>query len=148
MGLFTPTVDQAYLKYADLLLQHHRLLSENKDEADETMAVENEMTELWERLDAKQKRSLSGLGSDLNWIRREASPHPRGRTPEDATPLDYRALEQTKKNADWHGVLHYLRVCASKTPPLHLARLRAEAWQVVDLPAISRVFSDFAARLR
>ena len=63
MSPHTPTLDEMYRRYADLLLRHHRLLSEDKDEDAETETVEEEMTRLWDRLDAMQRRSLLGLGS-------------------------------------------------------------------------------------
>jgi hypothetical protein len=56
-------MNAAYLEYADRLLHHHRLLAEGKETGDETVAVEDEMTDLWERLDLVQRKSLSGLGS-------------------------------------------------------------------------------------
>src|SRR5882762_4254235 len=40
MDTFTPTINEAYLEYANWLLQHHRFLAEGKENADETLAVE------------------------------------------------------------------------------------------------------------
>lgn len=147
MGSFTPTFDEEYRRYADLLLTHHRLLSEGEDEADETVAVEYEMTELWGRLDAVQRRSLSGLGSDLNWVRRRSSPPPRGRKPEDVTTQDSQSLDKVTKDSDWHGVLHHLRICGPLIPPFELAHRRAFAWVAVEMPPVAGVFYDFAAGL-
>src|SRR5438477_11209697 len=59
----TPTVDDLYRRYADLLLEHHRLLYAGREDDAETEAVEEEMTQLWERLDLTQRGSLAGLGS-------------------------------------------------------------------------------------
>lgn len=65
MDAFAPTINEAYLEYASRLLQHHRLLSEGKDIADETAAVEDEMTELWELLDSVHAKACLGLAPIL-----------------------------------------------------------------------------------
>jgi hypothetical protein len=86
MGPHTPTIDDTYRRYADLLLRHSRLLAERGDEDAETEAVEEEMTRLWDHLDAVQRQSLAGLGSDLNWARNGCQLAPRSRRSEDVTP--------------------------------------------------------------
>ena len=143
MDTFTPTMNEVYLEYADRLLQHHRLLGEGKEAADETLAVEDEMTELWDRLDPIQRKSLSGLGSDLNWVRRGGVSAPRGAKPEDVSSADRQALQEARNASDWHGVLHQLRVCAPLIPLKDLARLRAETWSKLGLPQIACVFDEF-----
>jgi hypothetical protein len=143
MDAFTPTMNEAYREYADRLLQHHRFLGEGKDRADETLAVEEEMTELWDRLDPIQRKSLSGLGSDLTWVRRGGAPAPRGPKLEDVSPADRQALQEARNASDWHGVLHQLRVCAPSIPLVDLARLRAETWSELGLPQIASVFDEF-----
>src|SRR5437879_1996397 len=108
MSADQPTLDEPYRRYTQLLLRHHHLLSEGKEAAAETEVVEEEMTRLWERLAEAQRRSLSGLGSDLNWIRRGCRPPPKGRRPEEVAPQDCEALVQARAENDWHGVLHQL----------------------------------------
>jgi hypothetical protein len=141
-----PTLDEGYRRYADLLLEHHRLLSEGKDDEAEIEAIEEEMTRLWERLDVPQQRSLSGLGSDLNWVRRKFASAPRGRRPEDVTPEEFQELAHAREVADWHGLLHYLRLCAPAMSPSELASLRAVAWDHIGLPQLVSVFDDVAAK--
>src|SRR5262249_17768937 len=68
MDTCKPILNDAYLEYATRLLQHHSLLAAGEHSADETIAVEDEMSELWEQLDSAQRMSMSGLGSDLNWV--------------------------------------------------------------------------------
>jgi hypothetical protein len=136
-------MNEAYLEYADRLLQHHRLLSDGKETADETLAVEDAMTELWDRLDSIQRRSLSGLGSDLNWVRRGGAPAPSGPKFEDGSPTDWQALHGASNALDWHGFLHQLRVCAPAIPVRDLARLRAETWSKLGLPQVAGVFEEF-----
>src|SRR5947209_7469104 len=134
MGPYSPTVDNLYRRYADLLLQHHRLLSEGKAADAEIEKLEEEMTRLWDRLDATQRQSLSGLGSDLNWVRRQCHLAPRGRRPEDVTKQDFDFLAKAGKDGDWHSLLHYLRLCAPRTSPFQLAYLRASAWAGLGFP--------------
>jgi hypothetical protein len=141
------TIDDVYKQYAELLLRHHYLLSEDKDEAPETEAIEEEMTTLWDQLNPVQRKSLSGLGSDLSWIRRKYQPAPKGRRPEDVTEQDFESLLQARATGDWHEVLHYLRLCAPKTPPSQTAYARAMAWSELGLPKLARVFYDVATSL-
>lgn len=145
MGPHTPTIDDAYRRYVDLLLRHSRLLAERGDEDAETEAVEEEMTRLWDHLNDVQRRSLSGLSSDLNWLRRGCQPAPRSRPPEDVTPQDFRAIVEAKDRDDWHGVLHYLRVCSPKIPPFQLACQRALAWRAIGFPQLAGLFFDLAS---
>jgi hypothetical protein len=147
MSATAPIVDDRYRRYAELLLQHHRLLSEGRDEATETEAVEEEMTGLWERMDDAQRRSLSGLGSDLNWVRRGCRPPPKGRQSAEVTAQELQALAEAQGENDWHGLLHWLRLCAPRTSPARLASLRASAWAALQFPQLARLFSDLAAEL-
>ena len=147
MDAYAPAMNEAYLEYTSRLLQHHRLLAKGAETADETAAVEDEMTELWEQLDSVQRKSLSGLGSDLNWVRRGGSPAPLDLKPRDFSSDDQRTLVEAKNASDWHTLLHQLRVCAPCVPPSLLAYLRAEAWAKIGLPQIAFVFSDFASML-
>src|SRR5258708_5338149 len=105
------------------------------------------MTRLWGRLDGTQKQSLSGLGSDLSWVRRRCQLAPRGRRPEEVTPQDLQALVKAREDADWHALLHHLRICCAKLPPFQLAYLRGSAWKDVGLPELATVFYDLAAEL-
>jgi hypothetical protein len=136
-------MNEAYLEYAERLLQHHRLLSDGKEAADETFAVEDELTELWDRLDSIQRKSLSGLGSDLNWVRRGGAFAPSGPRIDDVSPADRQALHEARNASDWHGVLHQLRICAPSIPLMDLARLRAETWSKLGLPQVAGVFEEF-----
>ncbi len=145
MDPHTPTVDEVYRRCAELLLRRHRLLSEAKDEDAEAETGEEEMTRLWDRLDAVQRRSLSGLGSDLSWVRRGFELAPRRRRPEEVTPQDFQSLVQARNDADWHGLLHHLRLCAPGMSPSQLASLRAAAWDRIGLPQLASVFYDVAS---
>jgi tetratricopeptide (TPR) repeat protein len=147
MGPHTPAIDDSYRRYVDLLLRHSRLLAERRDEDAETEAVEEEMTRLWDRLDAVQRHSLSGLGSDLNWVRRGCLPAPNGHRPEDVSKQDVRAWIEARAQGDWHGLLHYLRVCSPRNPTFGLAFHRALAWQAIGFPQLAGLFFDLASEL-
>jgi hypothetical protein len=147
MNSVTPRIDECYRRFAELLLQYHRLLSDGKGESEQTSAVEDDMSELWERLDERQRTSLSGLGSDLNWLRRQGAPPPRARKSEEVTSADLEGLRKAKQGLDWHGMLHFLRVCAPKMASLELATLRSFAWEKAGLPQVGEVFSEFGAKL-
>jgi hypothetical protein len=144
MDTFTPTMNETYLEYAKRLLQHHRLLAGGKETADETITVEDEMTELWDRLDPIQRKSLSGLSSDLNWVRRGGAPAPLGPKPEDVSPADRHALDEARNASDWHRLLHQLRVCAPSIAVVDLARLRAETWSRLGQAGIAGAFQEFS----
>jgi hypothetical protein len=143
MDTFAPTVNEVYRKYADLLLRHHRRLAEGEESADETIRVEDAMTELWDRLDPIQRKSLSGLGSDLNWVRQGAGPAPLAPKPAEVSPEARKVLEQARNASNWHTLLHQLRLCGSAIPADDLARLRAEAWSKLGEPQIAGFFQEF-----
>lgn len=147
MGNFTPIIHDDYLRYADLLLQHHRLLCAGIEESDEIESIEDEMTALWDRLDSVQRASLSGLGSDQNWIRRNGEPAPRGKKREEVTPQDKEALDRSIKEEDWHAALHYIRICHCLFPNDYLANLRSIAWLKLGFPEIANLFLVYASQV-
>src|SRR6266852_7963618 len=93
MSSFNPTMDAAFRESAELELRCHHLLLDGKENDPEILAAEDRMTALWEKLDENQRRSLNGMGSDLNWVRRKGEPPPRGRQkPEDVTSIEQQEL--------------------------------------------------------
>ena len=66
MPEFTPAIDAVFREYADLELRRHHLLLGGKEDSPEIAAAEDRMDELWTKLDDVQRRSLSGMASDLN----------------------------------------------------------------------------------
>jgi hypothetical protein len=142
---FSPILDTVYRRYADLLLRHHNLLLEGKESAPETGMIEDEMTELWERLDEMQRQSAKGMGSDLNWVRRRGEPPPKGRKAEEVTSADRRNLLAATTAKEWHAVLHYLRLCAPAILPANLAYFRASAYDAIAFPAYAAIFYQQAA---
>jgi len=146
MSSFDPTVDAAFREYADLQLLHHYLLLEGKDNAPETEAAEHQMEGLWDKLDAVQRQSLNGIGSDLNWVRRKGEPPPKGRkAPEEVTPTEQQELVAVIGLKEWHKILHYLRLCAPILPPVSLAHLRGHAYDALGFPTYASVFYEQAA---
>jgi hypothetical protein len=143
MKTFAPKIDFAYLEYANRLLQQHRLLADGNESSDETIAVEDEMTKLWEHLDSIQHKSLAGLSSDLNWVRRGGVPAPLGPRADDVSQESLLALDEATRASDWHRLLHLLRVCAPTFRTFDLARFRAETWSKLGQPLIASVFNEF-----
>ncbi len=143
----TPKLDVAYLRYAALTLRHHQLLSDDMDESEETERVEDELTELWDILDEVQRSSLSGLGSDLQWIRRNGELAPKARRPEEVSLEEWQTLNTVVKLQNWHAILHHLRVCGSRIQPDALALLRAEVWDELKQPEIAAPFHQFAQKV-
>jgi hypothetical protein len=147
MSANVPAIDDGYRRYVELLLQHRHLLSQGRDESPETEAVGDEMAGLWERLDEAQRRSLAGLGSDLRWVRRGCHLPPKSWRPEEVTSGELQALAQAEKENDWHGLLHYLRLCSPRIPPARLASLRASVWAALQFPQLASRFGDLIAVL-
>jgi hypothetical protein len=144
MHPLAPNVDAIYRNYAELLLRRHHHRLEGRDEDQETEQLEEDLSALWEKLDEAQQRSLNGMGSDLNWVRRRGTPPPRGRRAEGVTEEDRGLLADAESRKDWHAALHYLRVCAPVLPVEDLARRRAAAYAGVGLPAYADVCRGLA----
>src|SRR5438876_924 len=103
MTPFQPTIDAAFREYAELELRCHYLLLDGKEYAPETVAAEDRMEELWQKLDEVQRRSLSGMGSDLNWVRRKGEPPPKGRmSPEEVAETDQQEFVAAIGSKEWH----------------------------------------------
>lgn len=136
-----PKADAGFVEYADSCLRHHQLLMEGKEASPEIAEIEDRMEELWLQLDEIQRQSLNGISSDLNWIRREGEPPPRGRTsPTEVCLHDQEELSAAMKSKDWHRVLHYLRLCAPAFESASLARERSVAYEFIGLPSYAKLF--------
>jgi hypothetical protein len=144
MDPLTPTANDAYLRYADLLVRYQCLLAQGKQDAEETESLEEEMNKAWESLDPGQRKSLSGLASDLNWVRDKGAPPPRGPRAEDVSPEDFQAVIKAKNDKDWHLMLCLLRHCSLRIPVFQLAWLRGVAWEELKEPRIAWLFYNFA----
>jgi hypothetical protein len=141
MSPFDPKMDAAFREYADLQLRHHDLLVEGKASAPETSAVEDRMDALWGTLDDTQRRSLSGMRSDLNWAQRRGEPAPKGRkAPEEVAREEQQELVAAIGLKEWHRILHYLRLCAPLYPIAALAQLRGSAYEAIGLPTYASIF--------
>ena len=143
---FDPTLDAAFTEYADLELRRHHLLQNSQEGSTEISDLEDRMNELWDKLDEVQQRSLKGIGSDLNWIRRSGAAPPKGRkSPQDVAETELRALTKAMRARDWHATLHYLRLCSPCFQAVSLARERSVAYEAIGLMDLARVFCKYAA---
>jgi hypothetical protein len=138
------TIDAAFRTYAELLLRRHRCLLERREEDPETGEIEQALSAGWETLDEAQRDSLSGMGSDLNWVRRRGAPPPRGHAADAVTEEHRRRLAVAESQSDWHAVLHLLRVCAPVLAVEDLARRRSAAYVGIGLSSYAEVFRDLA----
>ena len=147
MSPFDPTIDTNFREYADLQLRRHGLLMSGREQGPEFDQIEDRMTELWEKFDAAQRQSENGMGSDLNWIRRKGQPPPKGRKAEEVTPSERQELLAARMLNEWHGFLHYMRICASTIPAVNLAYLRGNAYDAIGFPTYAITFYELAAEL-
>ena len=141
-----PNINDIYRRYAELLRRHHHLLAQSRVD-DEIESVENQMTSVWNDLDSIQQRSLSGLSSDLNWLRRGGQLALRAKQPAQVADENLRELAEARYGRDWHKLLHLLRLCSARLPTFEVAFLRATAWQALAFPQIASMFSELAAQL-
>lgn len=147
MSPIDPIIDTSFRKYADLQFQRHGLLMSGKEQDPKFDQLEERMTELWEKFDAIQRESVNGMGSDLNWIRRKGQPPPKGRKAEEVTPGERQELVAARVRKEWHGFLHYMRICASTIPAVNLAYLRGNTYDAIGFPTYAIAFYEFAAEL-
>jgi hypothetical protein len=147
MANITSKIDAAYREYAEKQIRRHFLLIEDKGDGDEADEIEARLAILWEGLDDAQRRSLNGIASDLNWLRRRGAAPPKGRAASEVTEADLCELQATQDAQDWHAILHYLRVCAPAVPQDLLAYSRATCYHKLDFPQIAAAFADLAMEL-
>src|SRR5690242_11393860 len=143
MKKFDPTIDAVFREYADLELRRHQLLLAGKHDTAEVAEAEEQMETLWPGFDEVQRRSLKGMASDLNWVRRQGEPPPKGRkTVGEVGEQDQQELSTAIRSKDWHRILHYLRLCAPAFQAASLARERGIAYEAIGLPGYARVFRE------
>ena len=147
MRSFNPTIDANFQEYVDLQLRRNGLLSGGKEQDPEFDSVEDKMADLWEKLDDIQRQSVNGMGSDLNWMRRKGQLGPKSHSPAKVTQDERKDLVTARQSSDWHGLLHYLRICAPAMSAANLAYLRGQAYDALDLPSYSVNFYELAADL-
>ena len=140
----SPKVDSNYRMFVELQLSHCNLLAQGKDESPESEELEARMTALWRDLDDAQRKSLNGMGSDLNWLRSRGASPPKGRIAADVTEKDWADLESAQQNKDCHAILHHLRVCAPAIPQDILAHSRATCYFNLNFPEIAILFAELA----
>ncbi len=138
-------IDVTFRNYAELLLRHYHLLLAGKEDDPETDSVEDLLSSVWEKLNEAQRRSLNGMASDLNWVRRGGTPPPKGRRPEEVAEEDKRLLTEAEAGKNWLAVLHYLRMCAPVLETDDLAQRRAAAYAGLGLPAYAEVCRSLAS---
>lgn len=143
----TPKVNSTYRKFAELQFAHHNLLADGKDESPEAEDLEDRLSALWNDLDDAQRKSLNGMGSDLNWLRSRGIAPAKGRKAGEVTAEELAELDYAQRTMDWLSILHHLRVCAPALPPDVLAYSRATCYFKLNFPNLSVLFADLAVEL-
>lgn len=146
MRFLGPQIDEHYRRYTELLLRHDELISQ-LEHGSELDSVESEMSELWDALDSIQQASVSGLSSDLNWLRRGGELAPRAKTAAQVSDAELEELSRARDAREWHKLLHCLRPCTAKISPFEVAFLRATAWKELGFAELSQKFRGFAVQL-
>jgi hypothetical protein len=148
MKEFDPTMDAVFREYADLELRRHRLLSAGKDDSAEIAETEERMDTLWPKLDEAQQRNLKGMASDLNWVRRNGGPPPKGRkTAGEVNDEERQKLSAAIRSKEWHRILRLLRLCAPAFEAASMARERGIAYEAIGLPGYAGVFNESVVAL-
>ncbi len=147
MPLDDPDMNASYRKYAELQLRRHFLLIEGGPDDDASL-LEDQMETLWEMLDETQRMSLNGMASDLNWVRRDGEPAPKGpKTLTDVNQSDVNELVSAIHSKDWHKVLRLLRACVPTFLPAKLAYLRGTSYEAIQFLDYGSVFYERAAEI-
>jgi len=144
MTSFDPEFGQAYMEYAELLLRRHFILADDAKTSSALEEIDEQLTLIWERLDEVQRKSLNGIGSDLNWVRRHGKLAPKARKEEEVTSEDGKELTDALSNKQWNKLLHFLRVCSAHIPAEQLALMRARAFESLNLGTVANIFFAFA----
>jgi tetratricopeptide (TPR) repeat protein len=140
-------MDPNFRAYAMALLRHHDLLSEGKENDIQLEAVEDRMSALWDKLDARQRDELRGISSDLNWLRRGYLPAPKGRRSEDVTQAELDVFQAQSEAGIPRPLLHAVRACAPALENGLVALCRARCYVGLGLPEVSEPFLKAAVDL-
>lgn len=143
MNHINTTIPAEFRKYAALQMRRHKLLCENETAASDE--IEDEMDSIWDALDPEQRRNLNGFAADLNWIRRQSQPPPKGRKLDEVTTNDHRELLAAREAKDWFKFLHFLRMCAIALPPMNVGYLRGVTYHALGFPEYALAFYEYAA---
>jgi hypothetical protein len=122
-------------------------MASGQEESSELQRIEDKLDALWEKLDEAQRRSLRGMSSDLNWIRRRGALPPKARMSSQVTEAELSALKSAQDSHDWYAMLHFLRVCAPAIQADLLAEARANCYSELGLPEIAAEARELAAEL-
>ena len=134
-------IENAFRSYAELELRRHKMLSEEIDEGHEAEDIEAQMDLLWEKLDEAQRQKIKGMGSDLNWVRRNGALPPNGNNdPSDVSEKDKKELLELIKSNDWEKLLRTLRICAPVLEKPTLAYFRGECYSGLNFPEYAAIF--------
>jgi hypothetical protein len=141
---FLPVVESEKMnEYARLAVKRHILLCEVperlpiKEDTEPLWDIEDKMSNSWQHLNEAERQAVSGLTSDLSWIRRNGELAPK-QVLEPIIELE-NGLEE-----DPYRTLHFMRICLPLLGKKRVATGRAAIYQKVFGGVASQVFKDFA----
>jgi hypothetical protein len=144
---YDPRFDQAYMEYTEMLLRRHFILLNGAETSPELEGIDEQLTLIWDQLDESQRKSLNGMGSDLNWVRRRGKLAPKARKEREITTEDGKELNDALSNKQWNKLLYFLRVCSAQISAERMALMRAQAYENLNLERVASVFYEFATQM-
>ena len=140
---FLPVVESEKMnEYARFAVKRHILLCENpgaeeEEDTEPLWDIGDKMLDSWQHLNEAERQAVSGLTSDLSWIRRKGELAPK-QVLEPIIELE-NGLEE-----DPYRTLHFMRICLPLLGKKRVATGRAAIYQKVFGGVASQVFKDFA----
>lgn len=149
MENYLPVIESERMNgYARLAVERHNLLRTMPEDVEEDggtetqWRIEDKMAGEWQRLDDGQRQAVSGLASDLAWVRRKGELAPKSHPASAVEAKHIFILSEALKSGRRYEVLYYVRVCL----PIignHLAGvMRASLYREAFGGAATQVFSD------
>jgi hypothetical protein len=147
MNNFLPVTETERLnEYARLAVERHHLLRvmpedvEEDGGTEELWRVEDKMATGWQQLDEAERHAVSGLTSDLVWVRRKGGLAPKSHSLNDVSILHAKMLLRSLSENRIYEALHYIRVCRPLIGKHLSAVWRASLYREAFLGVASDVF--------
>lgn len=129
-----------FVEYADLLIQLHQLIRENRDN-DDADAIRDKMDEPWRHLSSYEIAMIRGLSSDLHSLRN--SDKHNGHVSAQTASM----IAECARRGDFQKMLHILRENESALPADYVAHWRGVGWADMGFLSIARAFFQRALQI-
>lgn len=151
MENYLPTIESDRINdYAWLTVERHKLLLASPEELEESggteelWRVEDKMAKGWQLLSEAERQSVSGLASDLAWVRRKGDLAPNSHSSADVSLEDVKLLIQSLIDGQVYQSLHYVRVCLPFTGNHLAAMWRSRLYRQAFSGVANSIFDGFA----